>query len=360
MSISRRKFLGWMGAAGVVGATSRTARAASNKQFKGYADSNAVLHDMTRCIGCRRCEAACNTVNELPAPERPFDDLKVLEKQRRTTAQAYTIVNQHFPDGSGRPPVFVKKQCNHCLEPACASACFVKAFTKTPEGAVIYNADVCVGCRYCMVACPFDVPAYEYHKALEPKIMKCTMCHPRILEGKLPGCVEACPTEALVYGKRDELIRVARDRIHTFPERYLDHIYGEHEMGGTSWLYLTGVPFASLGLREDLGNKAAGEFTSGALGAVPIVIGLWPVLLTGIYAINKRKEKIAAEEQAAAVASAVAQTRDEAEGRLKAAMEKAVQDRDAAVAREVKKALEEAAKARQDAGQAGSGDEGQA
>ena len=356
MSMSRRNFLGWMGAAGVVGATSRTARAASNKQFKGYADSNAVLHDMTRCIGCRRCEAACNTVNELPAPERPFDDLKVMEAWRRTTARTYTVVNQFFPDGDSRPPVFVKKQCNHCLEPACASACFVKAFTKTPEGAVIYNADVCVGCRYCMVACPFDIPAYEYHKALDPKIMKCTMCHPRILEGKLPGCVEACPTEALVYGKRDELIRVARDRIHTFPDRYLDHIYGEHEMGGTSWLYLSGAPFEALGLREDLGNKAAGEYTSGALGAVPIVIGLWPVLLTGIYAINKRKEKIAAEERAAAVSEAVDHAEVQAEGRLKAALEKAEQDKAAAIEREVKKALEAEAKARLASGGSETGD----
>ena len=225
---------------------------------------------------------------------------------------------------------------------------------------MVYNADVCVGCRYCMVACPFDVPAYEYHKALDPKIMKCTMCHPRILEGKLPGCVEACPTEALVFGKRDELIRVARDRIHTFPERYVDHIYGEKEMGGTSWLYLSAVPFSELGLREDLGTKAAGEYTSGALGAVPIVIGLWPVLLTGIYAINKRKEKISAEEQAAAVANAVEQANDEAEGRLKAAMEKAEKDQAAAVEREVKQALEEAAKAKEAPDETESGDEGKA
>ena len=360
MSISRRKFLGWMGAAGVAGAASRTARAASNKAFKGYADSNAVLHDITRCIGCRRCEAACNTVNELPAPDKPFDDLTVLEMRRRTTAKDYTIVNRHFSHHNDQQPAFVKTQCNHCLEPACASACFVKAFTKTPEGAVVYNADVCVGCRYCMVACPFDVPAYEYHKALDPKIMKCTMCHPRILEGKLPACVEACPTEALVFGKRDELIRVARDRIHTYPERYVDHIYGEKEMGGTSWLYLSAVPFSELGLREDLGTKAAGEYTSGALGAVPIVIGLWPVLLTGIYAINKRKEKISAEEQAAAVASAVEQANSEAERRLKTALEKAEQNQAAAVEREVKKAMEEAAKANENPESSDSGGEDQA
>jgi formate dehydrogenase iron-sulfur subunit len=342
MSISRRKFLGWMGGAGLVAAGTRTAQAASNRSFQGYAGSLAVLHDTTHCIGCRKCEAACNAVNELPKPAKPFDDLTVLEKPRRTSAQAYTVVNQFAPHAEGRPPVFVKKQCNHCLEPACASACFVKAFTKTPQGAVVYNPDVCVGCRYCMIACPFDIPAYEYSKALDPRIMKCTLCHPRVMEGKLPGCVEACPTEALVFGAREELLRVARDRIHTFPERYLDHIYGEHEMGGTSWLYLSGRPFADVGMREDLGTAAAGQLTSGALGAVPMVVGLWPVLLTGIWAITKRKEKIAAQEQALAVAAAKAELQAQADTHLKAALEKAAKENSATVEREVKKALEAA------------------
>jgi len=334
-----------MGAAGTAGALPLSARAASNKVFEGYAGSRAVLHDITRCIGCRKCEAACNEVNDLPQPDKPFDDLSVLEEKRRTTARAYTVVNQFKSANPEEKPVFVKKQCNHCLEPACASACFVKAFTKTPEGAVVYNADVCVGCRYCMIACPFDIPAYEYHKVLEPRIMKCTMCHPRVLEGKLPGCVQACPTEALVFGVRDELIRVARDRIQSFPGRYLDHIYGEHEMGGTSWLYITGKPYTEVGMREDLGTAAAPQLTSGALSAVPMVVGLWPVLLTGIYAISKRKEKIAAREQADAVQAAVAAANAEAEAKLKATVEKAEKDKAAAIEREVKKALEEATKA---------------
>ena len=304
-------------------------------------------------MGCRKCEAACNEVNQLPKPDKSFDDLTVLENKRRTSAKAYTVVNQ-FPadDPSSQPLVFAKKQCNHCLEPACASVCFVKAFTKTPEGAVVYNADVCVGCRYCMVACPFEIPAYQYDNAFSPKIMKCTMCHPRVLEGKLPGCVEACPTEALIFGKRDELLRVARERIQSMPQQYVDHIYGEHEMGGTSWLYLSGRPFHKVGMREDLGYTPAGKLTSGALGAVPMVVGLWPVLLAGIYAISQRKEKIAAQEQAAAVEQAVDQTKAEAETQLQTALDKAAKDQEAAVAREVKKALEEAAKAAAEQAQA--------
>ena len=345
MSISRRKFLGWMGAAGLTGAVGTTAQAASNKAFKGYPDSMAVLHDITRCIGCRKCEGACNTVNELPKPDQSFDDLTVLNQKRRTTSKTYTVVNQFPASGMGPRPIYAKQQCNHCLEPACASACFVKAFTKNPDGSVTYDASVCVGCRYCMIACPFEIPTYEYDEPFTPRVMKCTMCHPRQMEGKLPGCVEACPTEALVFGKRDDLIRVARQRIDTFPGRYIHHIYGEHEMGGTSWLYLSGAPFKSVGMREDLGTVAAGQLTSGALGAVPIVVGLWPVLLTGIYAITKRKEKIAAREQADAVDAAVNEARAKGKAELDAALAKATQEKEAAIEREVKKALEEAAKA---------------
>lgn len=341
MSISRRKFLGWMGAAGLTSTLGTSARAASNKSFEGYPDSIAVLHDTTRCIGCRKCEEACNKVNELPAPEKPFDDLSVLSQRRRTTAKAYTVVNQF----GEQPPLFAKKQCNHCLEPACASACFVKAFTKTPEGPVVYNPKICVGCRYCMIACPFEIPSYEYDNAFSPTVRKCTLCYPRIKKGLLPGCVDACPTEALVFGKRSDLLKAARQRIAGFPNRYVDHIYGEREMGGGHWLYLSHVPFEQIGMREDLGTTAAGELTKGALGAVPMVVGLWPVLLTGIYAIGKRKEKIAAREQQAAVEQAVAETTAAAEAKLAAAMEKAVKDQEAAVEREVKKALEEAAKA---------------
>ncbi len=342
MSISRRKFLSWIGAAGTTAAVGKPSQAATNKHFEGYPNSKGVLHDITRCIGCRRCEDACNKVNELPPPEKPFDDLTVLEQKRRTTDKAYTIVNQY--QRGEAPQVFVKTQCNHCLEPACASVCFVAAFTKTPEGAVVYDPTVCVGCRYCMVGCPFEIPAYEYDQALAPRVMKCTMCHPRIKEGLLPGCVEACPTEALTFGERDELIAVARERIRSNPGRYIDHVYGEREMGGTSWLYISGVPFSELGLREDLGIKPAPELTAGALSIVPMVVGLWPVLLTGIYAMNKRKEKINAQEKADAVAQAVEKANAEAEAKLAAAKETAAKEKESAIAREVKKALEEAAK----------------
>jgi hypothetical protein len=152
-----------------------------------------------------------------------------------------------------------------------------------------------------MIACPFEIPTYEYDKVLDPRVMKCTMCYPRVIKGLLPGCVEICPTEALAFGKRKDLIRMARERIQRHPDRYVDHIYGEHEMGGTSWLYLSGVPYEEVDMREDLGVKPASELTAGALSTVPMIVGLWPVLLTGIYAITKRSEKIAKREQEAAI-----------------------------------------------------------
>ena len=349
MSISRRKFLGWMTAAGLGTVMSGTAHSASNKQFSGYPQSDGVLFDSTRCIGCRKCEEGCNKVNELPGPKEPFSDLSVMETERRTTAKSYTVVNRYNKTGGGSSGVqYNKIQCNHCLEPACASACFVTAFTKTKTGAVTYDPSVCVGCRYCMIACPFEIPTYEYDKAFTPRVMKCTMCHPRISKGLLPGCVEACPTEALTFGKRTELLQIGRERIRKFPERYVDHIYGEHEMGGTSWLFLSAVPFKDIGMREDLGNVPAPKLTAGALSYVPMVVGVWPVLLGGIYAINKRKEKVNEQEKAQAVSNALEKAKEEAKAEMAQAMKFAEKQKEKAIEKAVSQALEEAAKAAED------------
>ena len=344
MSISRRKFLGWLGAAGMGTAMGKTARAASNKNFSGYPDSNGVLFDSTRCIGCRKCEEGCNEVNELPGPEKAFSDLSVLDTDRRTTSKAYTVVNRYDDEGGNQGPLYRKIQCNHCLEPACASVCFVKAFSKNESGAVIYDETVCVGCRYCMIACPFEIPTYEYDSAFSPRVRKCTMCHPRIVKGLLPGCVEACPTEALTYGKRQDLLRIGRERIRKFPERYVDHIYGENEMGGTSWLHLSAVPFKDIGMREDLGTTPAPELTSGALSVVPMVVGLWPVLLGGVYAMNKRRGKIEKQEKEQAVSDALEKAQAAAKAEMAEAMKFAEKQKEKAIEKAVSQALEEAAK----------------
>ncbi|MFH1075324.1 MAG: 4Fe-4S dicluster domain-containing protein [Pseudomonadota bacterium] len=339
----RREFLGALCSAGAGVAIGRKPAYAA-KHFKGHPGSFGLLFDVSRCIGCRQCEAACNKVNELPQPEQKFDDLTVLNKKRRTDSNAFTVVNKYINVSASSGTVFRKIQCNHCLEPACASACFVRAFKKTKEGAVTYDASVCVGCRYCMIACPFDIPAYEYDEPLTPRVRKCTMCYPRIKEGKLPGCVEACPKEAITFGKRDDLIKIARERISAHPDRYIDHIYGEHEMGGTSWLYISSVPFKEIGMREDLGVTPPPELTAGALGAVPIVVGLWPVFMLGINAISKRKDAIAKEEKEQAVASTLSKATSEAQAKLSAELKKADVANKKRIEVEVKKAVEEALK----------------
>lgn len=299
MGVTRRQFLAGTGAAiGNNFLLSRHAQAAATRHFGGHPGSLGVLHDISRCIGCRKCEAACNQVNELPPPERPFDDLNVLNLKRRPDAGVYTVVNRFLPPATALP-VFVKKQCNHCLEPACVSACFVKALKKSETGAVIYDPSLCVGCRYCMIACPFNIPAYEYRDPITPKVMKCTLCQPRIQKGLMPKCVEICPKEALAFGTREDLIKIARQRIHDYPGRYVDHIYGEHEMGGCNWLYISNVRFADIGMRQDLGDISAAQRTSGLLAAFPIVVVTGFVSLTGIYAISKRKDQIANEEKQA-------------------------------------------------------------
>jgi Fe-S-cluster-containing dehydrogenase component len=158
---------------------------------------------------------------------------------------ALTVVNE-FKDEAEDSSTTVKVQCMHCDHPACVSACIVGAFSKQENGSVIWDTNKCIGCRYCIVACPFQVPTFEYQKALEPRIMKCDFCFERTKEGLLPACVDICPVEALTYGKRYDLVKLAHKKINENPERYIDHVYGEHEVGGTSWMYLANKDFDKL------------------------------------------------------------------------------------------------------------------
>jgi Fe-S-cluster-containing dehydrogenase component len=295
LKLSRRDFLKSALAAGSSVALLKPGDATAAEPTDGYPDRYGCLTDLTRCVGCRSCEAACNEANKLPKPDQPFDDTAVLKETRRPTAKAYTVVNQ-YPNPKGGEPIFRKIQCNHCNEPACASACLVKAYTKTPEGAVVYDPDICLGCRYCMLACPFYVPAYEYDNAFSPRIRKCTMCHERVKAGGVPACVEACPTETLIFGKRRDLLRIARERIDKEPGKYVDHIYGEHEAGGTSWLYLSPVPFDQVGFKTNVGEKPYPELTRGFLSAVPLVLTIWPALLGGFYLFSQNRHEASGDE----------------------------------------------------------------
>jgi Fe-S-cluster-containing dehydrogenase component len=246
-AMQRRDFLKMAGASSVtlLAGVSR----ASDREGANAPDAHGVLVDATACIGCRKCEWGCNEANTLSAsPREAFEDKGVLARRRRPTSDAYTVINAVPVPTEAAAPSYMKVQCMHCLQPACASACIVGALRKTAGGPVTYDAWKCIGCRYCMVACPFQIPAYEYANARDPEVRKCSFCAERLAEGRKPGCVEICPNEALTFGRRQELLALAHAKIARFPERYVDHVYGEHEVGGTSWLYLAGVPFDIAGL----------------------------------------------------------------------------------------------------------------
>ncbi len=295
--ISRRGFLRSAAAVGgalLVGSNKKT----HAREFSGHPDRLGMLTDLTRCIGCRRCEAACVEANNLPIPDTSFEDKSVFNRKRTVDAENYTVVNRYFePDWLGEPE-YRKIQCNHCEEPACVSACLVGALKKSPKGPVIYDKHVCIGCRYCIIACPFYIPAYEYSNPSRPKVQKCFMCYHKITKGEIPACSGACPVEAITFGKRDQLIEIARERIRSKPDRYIDHIYGEHEAGGTGWIYISRVPFEQLGFQVGLGITPFPEFTKEFLSFVPLVLVVWPALLGGFYLFSKRREEINQTEKA--------------------------------------------------------------
>jgi formate dehydrogenase iron-sulfur subunit len=294
MGMNRRNFL--KRTAVIAGTTvlGSSASLSAEQETAQMQERYGVLVDTTVCNGCRRCEWACNEWNKNPNhPIESFDDKSVYNKTRRTHAATFTVVNR-FINPKDQNPIYVKRQCMHCEDPACKAACFVDAFKKTEKGAVIYNAGVCVGCRYCMVACPFDIPAYEYYEPLTPRITKCTFCFDKISkEGGVPACVKICPTETLRFGKREELIQLAHERITNNPGRYVKQIYGEHEAGGTSWLYLSAVPFDQIGFRTDIGRTPIPNLSKGFLFMTKVfeIVAAWPLVFGAFHVISKiRKE----------------------------------------------------------------------
>jgi formate dehydrogenase iron-sulfur subunit len=287
--MDRRTFLKIFGS-GVAGATTGNLLSPERSLAKGDLSGqefNGILVDTTRCIGCRRCEKACAEVNGLPIPdiaESKNEDL--LKERRKTSDTQYTVINK-FETEKGT--IFVPRRCMHCNQPGCAAACLVKAMKKRPTGHVTWDSN-CIGCRLCMISCPFDIPQFEYNKAM-PRIQKCNLCYDRFKKGVLPGCVEACPTGALMSGSRRQILEEGKKRIADNPDKYIDHIYGEYEVGGTSHLYLSAVPFEQIGFRKDLGTVAYPEYSTGFLFAVPFVFVLWPLAMLGINQATKKSKK---------------------------------------------------------------------
>jgi len=247
-----------------------------------------VLYDASKCVGCRACQNACKSWNKLPPDSFGYGG--IYDNPSELSAKTFTIIKaKEFEINGNKELLFTKYQCMHCKIPACVNACIVGALQKTAEGPVVYDEGKCIGCRYCMVACPFGVPAFEWEKPL-PWIRKCTFCVDRLGEGLEPACVAACPAGALKFGKRDDLIAEARERIAAEPEKYIDHIYGEKELGGTSWLYLSPVPFEELGF-PILDTEPVTVNVERAMGAVlPVLFGV-AAAMTGVYWLIQRRQK---------------------------------------------------------------------
>ncbi|MGD0414268.1 MAG: 4Fe-4S dicluster domain-containing protein [Terriglobales bacterium] len=240
------------------------------------ATTKAILVDITKCIGCRSCEQACKQIHGFP-----------MDSEAKLSPTALTVVEE-------RGDRFVRRMCMHCQEPACASACLVGALKKTDAGPVTYDGAKCIGCRYCLVACPFSVPRYEWTK-LVPYVKKCDMCAARQAKGQLPACVEACPVQASIAGDRDEILEEALRRILSSDSKYVKHIYGSEEAGGTSVFFISDVPFEKLGFVA-APKQAMPLLTANALGDGPTVILVGGSLLAGLYWITQRRALVALAE----------------------------------------------------------------
>lgn len=239
--------------------------------------SVGLLFDSTRCVGCGACAAACKEANDLPLPV-----------EERTTAYTWTIVESVA--GAN-----VRRLCFHCEEPTCASVCPVGALHKTAAGPVDYDASRCIGCRYCIMACPFGVPKYQWDRPV-PIVGKCVLCAGRVARGEPTACAAVCPTGATLFGERDALVAEAQRRIASAPGDYVDHVYGLTEAGGTSVLMLSAVAFERLGMRTNVPRQALPLLTWQVLSKIPSFVAVWGVFLFGIHWITKRRDDVRAAE----------------------------------------------------------------
>lgn len=246
---------------------------------------HGILVDTTKCTGCERCVQACIKDNELDAQRAEIDRALTRDGLSADRWSSIQKVADHR---------FARLSCMHCLEPSCVSACLVGGLTKTPEGPVVYDSDKCIGCRYCMLACPFHVPRYEWDATI-PFVRKCDMCFDRIKDGEKPACVEACPNEALIFGDRKDLLKKAHEAIAR-DSKYMPHIWGETELGGTSLLYISDEDLSALGWPESQA-AAIPSLTDPLIHKTPF-IGLG--VAAGLLSINwivRRRMKLAAQPE---------------------------------------------------------------
>jgi formate dehydrogenase iron-sulfur subunit len=247
--------------------------------------SKAILTDTTKCIGCLKCVSACKETHNLET-----DVPRIWQKNDGLSSENWTSIIKK-PDNH-----YVRKQCRHCVEPACASVCPVGALHKTEIGAVVYDFDKCLGCRYCMMACPYGIPRYDWDKTV-PHVEKCILCYDRIVKGGQPACTEVCPTGATIFGNRNELLKLAHKKIKENPGKYINKVWGEHEIGGTSVLYLSDIDLGFLSYQTNLPNKPLPEETSAAMKSVPFAfVGMGGVML-GLNWIIRRRMELSKEQR---------------------------------------------------------------
>jgi len=238
-----------------------------------------ILVDVPRCIGCNQCVIACVESNQLGAA-----NTLIQHSPDGLSAQRWTSIVEG-PEGG-----YIRKVCQHCLKPACVSVCPVGAMYRTDQGIVLYDSKKCMGCRYCMMACPYGIPRYEWNKTV-PLVKKCTLCFERLQNEQLPACVENCPEQVISFGEREDLLSIANQRVKASPDIYLPKIYGANEVGGTSVIYITNVPLEFLGYYQAPIDEPMPELTGRWLNKVPgITVGMTG-LLSGLFWIIDRRIK---------------------------------------------------------------------
>jgi len=251
----------------------------------------AILTDVTRCTGCETCVVACKELNGLPEDDAPW------AWQGSATDLSSTRWTTIARTGEGRA---VRVHCRHCLEPACAAACPVGALKRTGTGAVAYDPEICMGCRYCLVACPFGMTRYEWESAT-PRVRKCILCFEKLQAGEIeqPACTATCPEDATVFGRRDAMLAEARRRIVAAPDRYIQHIWGEHEVGGTSVLYISDIELTHAGWPANLPEHGVPHLADATLKTVPVTFLGVGAAMFGLHWVIKRRQQRAVELAAA-------------------------------------------------------------